>query len=89
MMSTSISDVTRLLAEVENTKEGKSTVLSWFGKGDLAKAKKEINSKEEEISKLKSQIRSLQKNNAEQAEKHKQEIRSLKNGYQIEIDKAI
>lgn len=78
-----------MLAEVGNTKEGKSTILSWFGKGDLVKAKKEINSKEAEISKLKSQIRILQKNNAEQVEKHKLEIRSLKNGYQIEIAKAI
>ena len=52
-------DIARLQADIEQAKEGKSTVLSWFGKGDLAKAKKELASKDEQIAKLKSQIKML------------------------------
>ena len=32
-------DIAKLQADVEQAREGKSTVLSWFGKGDLAKGK--------------------------------------------------
>ena len=35
-------DIARLQADIEKAQEGKSTILSWFGKGDLAKAKKEL-----------------------------------------------
>lgn len=35
-------DITRLQADIERAKEGRSTVLSWFGKGDLAKAKRNL-----------------------------------------------
>lgn len=38
-------DIARLQADVEKAQEGKNTILSWFGKGDLAKAKKELTEK--------------------------------------------
>ena len=82
-------DIARLQADIEQAKEGKSTVLSWFGKGDLAKAKKELASKDEQIAKLKSQIKMLMAEKAQLQEKHKSEIEQLRNGYQKEIDKAI
>jgi len=43
----------------EKAQEGKNTILSWFGKGDLAKAKKELASRDEQIAKLKNQIKTL------------------------------
>lgn len=82
-------DIARLQADIEQAKEGKSTVLSWFGKGDLAKAKKELASKDEQIAKLKSQIKILMTEKFQLQEKHKAEIEQLRNGYQKEINKAI
>ena len=52
-------DIAKLQADIEQSKEGRSTVLSWFGKGDLAKAKKELANKDEQIAKLKGQIKIL------------------------------
>mgnify|MGYP002225902903 CR=1 FL=1 len=72
-------DIARLQADIEQAKEGKSTVLSWFGKGDLAKAKKELASKDEQIAKLKSQIKMLMAEKAQLQEKHKSEIEQLRN----------
>ena len=46
-------DIAKLQADIEKAQEGKSTILSWFGKGDLAKAKKELGEKDELIAKLK------------------------------------
>ena len=34
-------DIAKLQADVEKAQEGRNTILSWFGKGDLAKAKTE------------------------------------------------
>ena len=82
-------DIARLQADIEQAKEGRSTVLSWFGKGDLAKAKKELASKDEQIAKLKNQIKMLMAEKFQLQEKHKAEIEQLRNGYQKEIDKAI
>ncbi|MBS6394879.1 MAG: plasmid recombination protein [Bacteroides sp.] len=82
-------DIAKLQADVEQAKEGRSTVLSWFGKGDLAKAKKELASKDEQIAKLKNQIKMLMVEKSQLQEKHKAEIEQLRNGYQKEIDKAI
>ena len=42
-------DIAKLQEVVEKTKEGKSTLLALFGKGDLAKARKELTSKDEEL----------------------------------------
>lgn len=82
-------DIARLQADIEKTQEGKSTILSWFGKGDLAKAKKEIAEKDELIAKLKSRLQTLKTEKAQLQAQHKTEIEQLRNGYQKEIDKAI
>ena len=82
-------DIAKLQADIEQAKEGRSTVLSWFGKGDLAKAKKELANKDEQIAKLKNQIKILMAEKSQLQEKHKADIEQLRNGYQKEIDKAI
>ena len=83
------NDIARLTAEVEKANEGRSAILSLFGKGDLAKAKKNLAAKDELIAKLKAQIRKLQEDRNAIVQCHKQELAKLKNGYQVEIDKAI
>ncbi len=83
------NDIVRLNAEVEKANEGRSAILSLFGKGDLAKAKKDLAAKDEQIAKLKAQIRKLQEDRNAIVQCHKQELAKLKNGYQVEIDKAI
>lgn len=82
-------DIARLQADIEKAQEGKSTILSWFGKGDLAKAKKEIAEKDELIAKLKGRLQTLKAEKAQLQAQHKTEIERLRNGYQKEIDKAI
>lgn len=82
-------DIAKLQADIEQAKEGRSTILSWFGKGDLAKAKKELANKDEQIAKLKNQIKILMAEKSQLQEKHKADIKQLRNGYQKEIDKAI
>lgn len=82
-------DIARLQEEVEKTKEGKSTILALFGKGDLAKAKKELSAKDEEIKKLQAKIAKLEADKASLKQKHESDIAKLKNGYQKEIDAAI
>ena len=82
-------DIAKLQADIEKAHEGKNTILSWFGKGDLAKAKKELASRDEQIAKLKNQIKTLMAEKSQLKEKHRGEIEQLRNGYQKEIDKAI
>ena len=82
-------DIARLQSDVEKAQEGKNTILSWFGKGDLAKAKKELTEKDELITKLKSQIQILTAEKEQLQEQRKSEIERLRNGYQKEIDAAI
>ena len=74
---------------MEKAQEGRNTILAWFGKGDLAKAKKELSDKDEEIAELNKQIKALQVEKARLQEQHKSEIGKLRNGYQAEIDAAI
>jgi len=83
------NDIVRLNAEVEKANEGRSAILSLFGKGDLAKAKKDLATKDEQIARLKEQIRKLQTERDAVVQQYKQELAKLKNGYQAEIDKAI
>ena len=45
-------DIANLQKEVEKTKEGKSTIFAIFGKGDLAKARKELAKLQAQIAKL-------------------------------------
>ena len=83
------NDIAKLNAEVEKANEGRNVILSLFGKGDLAKAKQDLTAKNKQISKLKEQIAKLQAERAAIVQQHKQDLASLKNGYQAEIDKAI
>ena len=53
-------DIAKLQEEVEKTKEGKNTILALFGKGDLAKARKELASKDKELAKLQAKIAKLE-----------------------------
>ena len=82
-------DIAKLQADVEKAQEGRNTILSWFGKGDLARAKKELSNKDEEIARLNKRLKELQAEKAWLQEQHKSEIGKLRNGYQKEIDKAI
>ena len=72
----------KIQKEVEKTKEGKSTILAIFGKGDLAKARKEL-------AKLQAQITKLEAEKVSLKQKHESDIAKLRNGYQKEIDAAI
>ena len=83
------NDIARLNAEVEKANEGRNVLLSWIGKGDLAKAKKDLFAKDEQIAQLKEHIAKLQAERAAIVQRHKQELAKLRNGYQTEIDKAI
>lgn len=82
-------DIAKLQEELERSKEGKSTLLAIFGRGDLAKAKKELTSKDAELAKLKEKIVKLEAEKVALIEKHAKEMASQKNGYQKEIDVAI
>ena len=82
-------DIAKLQADVEKAQEGRNTILAWFGKGDLSKAKKELADKDRLIAELNKQIEELQAEKARLQEQHKSEIGKLRNGYQKEIDKAI
>ena len=82
-------DIAKLQADVEKAQEGRNTILAWFGKGDLAKAKKELADKDRLIAELNEQIEELQAEKARLQERHKSEIEKLRNGYQKEIDAAI
>ena len=73
---------------MEKAQEGRNTILAWFGKGDLSKAKKELANKDGLIAELNKQIKELQAEKARLQEQHKSEIGKLRNGYQKEIDKA-
>lgn len=82
-------DIAKLQADVEKAQEGRNTILAWFGKGDLAKAKKELAYKDRQIEELNKRIKELQVEKARLQERHKSEIEKLRNGYQSEITKAI
>ncbi len=83
------NDIAILNVEVEKANEGRSAILSLFGKGDLAKARKDLTAKDEQIATLREQIKKLQTERAAIVQRHKQELAKLRNGYQAEIDKAI
>ena len=82
-------DIAKLQADVEKAQEGRNTILAWFGKGDLAKAKKELADKDGLIAELNKQIKALQAEKAQLQEQHKSGIEKLRNGCQKEIDAAI
>ena len=82
-------DIAKLQADVEKAQEGRNTILAWFGKGALAKAKKELADKDGQIAGLNKRIKELQAEKERLQERHKSEIEKLRNGYQAEIDAAI
>lgn len=82
-------DIAKLQAEVEKTKEGKNSILALCGKGDLAKAKKELTSKDEELVELQTKIAKLEAEKIALMQKHASDITKLRNGYQKEISAAI
>lgn len=82
-------DIANLQKEVEKTKEGKSTIFAIFGKGDLAKARKELASKDEELAKLQAKIAKLEAEKVTLKQKHESDVAKMRNGYQKEIDVAI
>ena len=82
-------DIAKLQTDVEKAQEGRNTILAWFGKGDLAKAKKELANKDGLIAELNKQIEELQAEKAQLQERHKSGIEKLRNGYQKEIDAVI
>ena len=76
-------------ADVEKAQEGRNTILAWFGKGDLARAKTDLTDKDRLIAELNKQIKELQVEKARLQERHKSRIEKLRNGYQKEIEAAI
>ena len=89
IVGSTAEDIAKLQADVEKAQEGRNTILAWFGKGDLAKAKKELADKDRLIAELNKQIKALQVEKARLQEQHKSGIEKLRNGYQKEIDAAI
>jgi len=81
-------DIAKLQADVEKAQEGRNTILAWFGKGDLAKAKKELADKDRLIAELNRQIKALQAEKARLQEQHKSGIEKLRNGDQRGADAA-
>jgi DNA repair exonuclease SbcCD ATPase subunit len=75
--------------EQEAAREGRSKLLSLFGKGELSDAKKELSKKDAEIASLKKRIEELRNEKSALCQQHKQDIAKLRNGYKAEIDKAI
>lgn len=67
---------------MNEAQEDMNTILSWFGKGDLAKAKKELADKDEEIAGLNKRHKEPQAEKARLQERHKLEIGKLRDGYQ-------
>lgn len=74
-------------ADVEKAQEGRNTILSWFGKGDLAKAKTLGQGRRDCRTQQAAQGASGGK--ARLQERHKLEIGKLRDGYQKEIETAI
>ena len=53
-------DIERLQAEVEKAREGRSKILSFFGTGELAEAKKQLSDKDKQIENLQQRIAQLE-----------------------------
>lgn len=83
----------RLLAEQEEERRNydeikagaKAKALSFFGRGELAEAKKSLKSKDEEIAKLRSQLAEAEKKMA----KMRRAIGSERDGYKREIEATV
>ena len=82
-------DIEKLQTEVEKAREGRSKILSFFGTGELAEAKKKLSDKDKQIEKLQQCIAQLEQEQQQLKEQHKAELAKYRNGYMAEIDKAI
>ena len=82
-------NIERLQAEVEKAREGRSKILSFFGTGELAEAKKQLSDKDKQIEKLQQRITLLEQKYLQLKEQHKTELAKYRNGYMVEIDKVI
>ncbi len=60
-----------------------------LAKTNLPKARKDLATKDEQIARLKEQIKQLQAERAATVQRHQPELAKLRNGYQTEIAKAI
>ena len=76
-------------AEVKKAREGRSKILSFFGTGELAEAKKKLSDKDKQIEKLQQHITQLEQEQLHLKEQHKAELAKYRNGYMAEINKAI
>ena len=77
-------NIAKLQEEVEKAKEGKNTILALFGKGNLAKARKEEASKDKEPARLQTIIAKLEAEKDTLKQKHESDIAKLRNDYQKE-----
>ena len=82
-------DITKLQEEIEKAKEGRSKFFSYFGKGELKEARDELAKKNEEIAKIQKELEKVQSAKVQVQNQYKEQIAKLRNGYQVEIQKAI
>ena len=82
-------DIAKMMAEVEKAQEGKSRLLAFFGKGDLAKAKQSLAEKDNRIAELKAEIERLKKEKAELQKAHDEKMANLRSSYKDDIAKRI
>ena len=73
-------DIEKLQAEVEKTREGRSKILSFFGTGELAEAKKQLSDKDKQIEKLQQRIALLEQKYLQLKEQHKIKLAKYHNG---------
>lgn len=93
-------NIAKLQEEVEATKEGRSRVLSWLGRGELAATKKKLSEKEtqikdereqhdRDIAELEKEIDRLKAQLAEVEKAKKDELAKMRNRYKKEIADAV
>ncbi len=75
--------------ELEKTREGKSTILALFDRGDLAEARKLVKEKEKEISSLQRRVKELESAIVQMQRKHAEEKAQLTDSYRKELAKAV
>jgi hypothetical protein len=87
-------DINSLQAEIEQTEReaksnAKAKVLSWIGGGDLTKARKEIELKEQQLAKLSLELSAATQELISMRSTYEKRLADAKCGYQREIDAAI
>ncbi len=78
-------DIAKMMAEVEKAQEGKSRILAFFGKGDLAKAKQSLAEKDNRIAELTAEIERLKREKAELQKSHNEKMANLRSSYKEDI----